>query len=475
LAESQSTPRIFASLQQRWLLLTALLLALAKGIQFAIDSTPIYFFDSGAFLQNALGLWFIPERSPAYGALIHVFGIPFHSMRAVVAMQLIMGGLTAWLLTFFLIRLLNVRVWIAILAALIFAFDPMQVTYEHLVMTEATSILISAVFLCAALAYLRKPALFWPVILSFLGILLVSLRMVYVPVVFATAVLLPLLAACFSPSARRPRILVLALALSCGSTLLFHEAYQHLTGRLAGREPAYHYRTGFFLAAAVAPILEPLDAADPAVAMAVVEQAGSRLPLIPRFFRSAQIWNRQDGLRFRLIAVFHGDETAANRAAGSLARAAILRNPLGFLDLGWQTYLDYGRQLGNLTRCLHQDIDQVIPELEPGDGPPYFRLGLDVAKRRVVVSPSSRYYILGGWWCLFLLSAPFLALLALWLRPDLREAAALLLLWDCLLLAATCLGAAESSYRYLHPFSLPGVIAAAMLVDGALRKSRSRA
>src|ERR1700729_1154061 len=120
-------PRISTAIKRAPLLTLAILLAVVKSIQFAIDSTALFFYDSGSFILNALGIAFIPERSYVYGYLIRIFALPFHSLRAIVAMQVVMGGITAWLLGFALIRFLNVRPWIAIVAALAFAFDPVQI------------------------------------------------------------------------------------------------------------------------------------------------------------------------------------------------------------------------------------------------------------------------------------------------------------------------------------------------------------
>ena len=147
----QALSRVFDALP---LLTLAILLAVVKSIQFAIDSTALFYFDSGSFILNALGLAFISERSYVYGYLIRIFAVPFHSLRAIVAMQLVMGGVTAWLLGFVLLRFLKVRAWIAILAALAFAFDPVQIVHEHLVMAETSTLLVMAIFLVAASRYL---------------------------------------------------------------------------------------------------------------------------------------------------------------------------------------------------------------------------------------------------------------------------------------------------------------------------------
>ena len=111
-------PSIVARIRRAPLLTLAILLAVVKSIQFAIDSTALFYFDSGSFILNALGLAFVSERSYVYGYLIRIFAVPFHSLRAIIAMQLVMGGVTAWVLGLVLLSFLKVRAWIAILACL---------------------------------------------------------------------------------------------------------------------------------------------------------------------------------------------------------------------------------------------------------------------------------------------------------------------------------------------------------------------
>jgi hypothetical protein len=365
-----------------------------------------------------------------------------------------------------LLRFLRVRAWIAILAALVFAFDPVQIIYERMVMSETTALLAMAVFLVAALKYLRDPSLGWLVFLSFLGVLLVSLRLVYLPVVLTAAVLLPI-AACFSSAAMRPRPLTLALLVSCGSMMFFQMGYRHLTGWLAGREPAYHYMTGSFLLATVAPIVESKDSGDVRVAEAVVAQNKSSLPLFDPAIRPRQLWDAE-GLVHRLTAAFKGDQRAADQAAQRLAGAAILRNPLGFLRLGFNNYLAYWSNIPILRYILPWEIGsrEPPPVVDAPDARVILSVfGAEVSKQCTLNTPSRRYHILAGGWFVFLLASPFLAGLALWLNPANPKGVALLFIWSCLLLAATCFGAVESPYRFLHPFSFTSLAATAVLFD----------
>ncbi|MGA2211827.1 MAG: hypothetical protein ABSH31_01025 [Bryobacteraceae bacterium] len=454
------------------LLTLAILLAAAKAIQFAIDSTALFFFDSGTFILNAMRLAFLPERSYVYSYLLRIFALPFHSLRAIVAMQMVMGAITAWLLGFVLLRFLRVRVWIAILAALVFAFDPVQIVHEHLVMAETAALFVMAIFLLVASQYLRAPRLWQLPVLAFLGILLVSLRIVYLPLVLLSAALLPAAAYFRAPGSQlwRPRALAVALAVSCGSTFLFHLGYTHLTGWLVSREPAYSFVTGFFLAAAVAPIIKAQDSSDPRVVRAVVEQNKSFFPLASDRFRDQQLW-QQEGLSARLRTVFGGDNRAANQAAQSLARAAIRRDPLGFLKLGVHNYLDYWRGLPNLRWILPwENGSPPEPEVVPFDAHAIrTAFGSDVSNQHHVRTRSRRFHIWGRDWYVFLLVSPLLGAIALWLSwKEQREAfptLALFFLWSCILLVATCLGAVAASYRFLHPFSFTGLAAAAFMAE----------
>jgi hypothetical protein len=473
------------------LLASAVLLALIKSIQFAVDSQALFYYDSGAFILNGLGLNFISFRSYVYGYAIRAFAVPFHSLRAIVAMQVVMGAVTAWLLIFALIRFLRVRPWIALAAGLAFAFDPVQIVHEHMVMAETSALLAMATFLVVALHYLERPSAYLErpapgdlVLLSFLGILLVSLRTVYLPLVLATAVLLPIAgyfssraglfsSAGLSSPAGLPRLSALALALvvSCGSTALFHVGYRYLTGFLEGRAPTYTDATGFFLLAAVAPIVEPQDGdASGDIRIAQLVAAGG-LPLLNPNIRWRQLWD-PEGLVSRIKTVFAGEgEPAgsedADQAAQRIAHAAIRRNPLGFLGLGWHNFLGYVKGLWNLRQRLSGEDGTLYPPVVSAReaGAILSAFGTDVTNQHTWNTPSRRYHLLARYWCVFLLAAPFFTGLALWMNPANPQGAALLFVWTCLLLAASCLGAVEASYRYLHPFSFTGLAAAAMVLD----------
>ncbi len=454
--------------ERQALLVIALLLVVIKSIQFAMDSQALFFSDSSSYMTNALRLGFSAFRSYVYGEMIHAFALPFHSLRAIVAMQIIVGGCTAWLLAFALVRFLTVRPWIAILAAVVFAFDPVQIVHEHMVMTETAALLAMAVYLVTTLEFIRTKSLHWLVVLAFVGILLVSLRTVYLPVVLATAVIVPLVAWVAFPPARL-RILAVALMVSCLSTIVFHLGYRKLTGRLARREPIYTENSGSFLLVSTIPILEPGDARDSRISDAIVAQSKSRFPL-GREHRWVQLWST-DGLVARIRMILDNDGRAVDQAARSAALAAIRRDPLGYVGIAAQNWLDYWRKLPSVRSQLTTEDGMKSPQLQRREtGAIQVAFGVDVSNNYRLDTPSRRYHLLAANWNIFLLLAPFLSGLALWLSPANRRGTAFLLLWSLLLLTATCFSESETIFRYLHPFSFTALAATAILCEQLARK-----
>lgn len=440
-------------------------IALIKSIEFLIDSQALFYDDSGSFLLNALTYAFVPERSYVYGWLIRVFALPLHSLRAIVATQMVMGAITCWLLALVLVRYLKICPWMAMLAACVMAIDPTQVVHEHLIMTESMAIFAEALFLVAALEYLRQPDVRWLLLLGFLGGLLVGIRTVYVPVVLAASVLLPA-GAYFAQSRRNARALVIAIVVSCGSMLLFQLGYRQLTGWLAGREPAYHYRAGFFSVGGVAPLIQERDATDPRVAAAIREQNASRFPLANPGFRAYQVWSN-DGFVARITRAFQGHDAEANEAAGRLVRTAILRDPLAYLRLAGHTYAEYWTTLPRLRHFMFEENGTgVLPAVSESEARMVKAIfGEDISNQPTFQSPSRRYQVLGRYWNVFLLASPFLGFLTLWLKCADRKASTLLFVWSVLVMAATCLLGIEVVYRYLHPLSFTGLAAAAVVAE----------
>jgi hypothetical protein len=358
-----------------------------------------------------------------------------------------------------LVRWFRVGYPVALAAMLLFAWDPVQVEHEHLVMTEALAGLTAALFLTVSLQYLEDRKVEWLAVLGLLGIALVGFRVVYVPMVWVAAVTLPALA-----NRRHARTWGWAL----GATLVCQLAYQGLTGLVSRREPAYHYRTGFFLVGNAAGIVRPEDASGPAGANAIREQQLSKLPLhdTTPLNRNMHLW-ATDGLVDRLRKAFSGDEEAANREARHIALTAIRRDPAGFLRLGLDGLAYYRKLLGrNYANQLRME-DGYHPGVQPWPADWTMITGhfpRVTQESNMVLTPSRRYHLHTRFWPLFQLFAPLLGwVAALWTRGEIRRRAVWLALWSTALLAITCL-TTPISLRYLHPLSFTGLVAGALLV-----------
>jgi hypothetical protein len=480
-----------AAALHRPLLQLALLLLLVKAIEFGIDSQAIFYADSGTFLRNAVGLHFLghrpffkidflwPTRSFVYGWMIRLFALPFHSFRVIVALQMLLGGLTAWLLAFLLLRFFRVRAWIALAAALLFAVDPVQVVHEHMVMAETATLLATAIYLLAALSYLETPSLRLTLLLPLLVVVLVSLRILYVPVGWMAAVLLPV-AAYLQPArgdgaargqAWRP--LLLALVVSCCANFILEWGYKHLTGIVSGREAAYNYEAGGFLLASVSPLLQPQDAPDAALTALIAAQQKSAMPLTMEM-RERQLW-LPGGLIANVRAYEHEDRRLADQVENRLAWSAIEHHPIGFAELPFLTYVDYWRKLPQMTSLLKIDTGATITDpIDPHTVDVIAAAfdGFRITSVDNVMTPSRTYLIDGRLWLVFLLfTFPLLTGVAWWVGRVNRPGVALLFFWSGAVLFASCM-AVGAFYRLLQPFSLPALAGVGIIADRLLADRR---
>ena len=467
-------PRPELSLNEQPLLWVALLLLASKALQLVLDHRPLLFPDSGSFITNALKLEFRPERSYVYSWLIRGLCLPLGSLAPLVVVQAVLGGVVASLLAWALIRYLEVRWQIAAAAAFAFAWDPTQVAGEHLVMTEAAAGFVAALFLITALEYLRAPSNIWLIASAILGMFLVGLRLVYLPLVVASALIVPL-----APPKlwRNRRRMAVAFAVSAAAVLICQATYQRLIGFLAHREPAYEYRTGFFLAGNLAPLLEEQDAPDPQTA-AVLRDSEHRaygLSDASSAARNFQLWD-PNGLVSRLTQAFHGDWLQASSHAEAFALHAVRRNPLGFLRLAYRSWTEYRQFLRRDTLpALVRIEDGADPAVQPSDErwriitAHFPQQRRDRATERTL---TRRYHAHAWMWCWMQYLAPFLGLAATCVAPArVRLAIGLLTLWSALLIAVTCL-TTPAQVRYLHPLSFTGLAAVAVLAERLLRLAR---
>jgi len=447
------------------------LLLTSKAIQFAIDSQPLLFVDSTSFVMNALGT-LVPERSYVYGWVVALLALPFRSFQLLVASQMAAGAATAGILGYILVRYCGVRYSIALTAALLLAWDPTQIVHEHLVMTEAGAALAAALFLLCSLRYLAKPSLPTALFLSALGAALVGFRVVYVPLVWASAAALPLLTL---PGHASWKTRVQALAIGASVIIAGQLGYQYLTGRLAHRPPAYHYRSGPFLLAQVSPIVIPEDASDDGARQAIRRQMDHRLPLLrdrSSTNRAFQLWNAE-GLISRLHQTYQGDFHAVDQSARLIARNAIRRDPLGFLRLGVTGLAEYPRMLGtNLPPALaiENGSSNLIQPTQNDWQLLTTHFNSPTPENVRQITPSRQFHLYSRPWCWLQFLSPLLGLLAcLAARPGCRQSTVWLALWSTAILAVTCL-LSPIAMRYLHPLSFTAFAALAVLAEAILQR-----
>jgi len=180
----------------RTLSIAAILILATKYAVLVDDAAPIFFlFDSEKYVRVALlsPLTDI-DRSFLYGALVRCLAGWTGSLGVLLIAQVAASIATALLLVYALSVLLHVRQTIAIAAGLAFAFDPLQLLLERTILPETFTLLVFAWFSVVSLKYVVEPRparLVWACVL---GILLVALRVVYVPVAISAFAWLPALA-----------------------------------------------------------------------------------------------------------------------------------------------------------------------------------------------------------------------------------------------------------------------------------------
>lgn len=425
--------------------------------------------DSGSYLHTALSGWIPPDRSFLYGWLIEATAVRFHSAYALLLTQSLFGIVGGMLLYLWLVAGLKLSRVPALLAAALFASDPAQLFYERMMMAEAVGLLAFLLFFVALSGYVAtRRALLIPVY-AVLGVTAVAFRINLLAVVLTLSVLAPLITAFgkWRDGASRVRAigigfahLVLSLACTSYAHGYYKQWYAELTatdpGDLYTDHPGYTAQSGVFRLALVAPLIEPAHFRNTGVSPDVLREV--TLDYRDPRLREAQIWT-EGGLYDVLQR--HSDDP--DRVARKISIRAAREHPIGLLQLGLLTVLDYFDPAVAAPR-LQDDLGRRAPSAElVADLREHLRY--DVAGVHTRDTPALRWFEWGSKWlvaCLFGL-AP-LALLVFWRgrhapRFELR-----------LLLALTSLGLVAGhvlfshivSFRYLHP--LPWFVLANLAV-----------
>src|SRR5262245_53185767 len=299
------------------------------GITWILDHEPkFYFGDSGSYLLTAIYGYIPPDRSFVYGFLIHLFSLPFHSLKPLLLIQAL-AGLLSCIGLFVCLKRFNISDSICFLITFLFSLEPMHMMFQRFVLTESLSMPVFIAYIYVCLSYLKSPHPKSLLLMQLLGLVLISLRMIFLPLVLTNALVIPI----FAYTAGYKTIFK-HLAVNVICVLILHGSYCILNGELSKAPPAYSYWDGFFQLSAWAPAITPESAANPQVSKIINEPQKFRLddPLN----RVHHLWNK-DGLtgKIRLAAP---NLYTANSWARITALRTLRLNPLGVLKVGGITY-----------------------------------------------------------------------------------------------------------------------------------------
>jgi len=337
-----------------------------KAIIAVVDHEPRFFMgDSSSYLSTAVDGWIPPDRSFLYGFFIRWVALPFQSVEALVYAQVLLSGFTVWIGIELVRRTgLDNRAVLWVLG-LLWAVSPILLVYERFMMSEGVSLFVFALHLAVCVQFIKRPWWAWLVAMAATAFLLVALRVSYLPNVFFSAVVLPLLVlipgsvgACETPKPWAPRLrgTLVYLILSVVLTGLALTGYKQLYASQTGNPPSYHSRQGYFMLATVAPLVGPSDFADPGLRAAVFAEGG--LDLKDPSLREEQVWNG-DGLLQRMERHI-GEPILVDQLARETAYRVILNHPVKFVGLGWANAKAY-LQPGALAQMVRQDFNRDRP------------------------------------------------------------------------------------------------------------------
>jgi len=347
-----------------------------------------------------------------------------------------------------LVRFFRAPFLIAAAMAVAVAIEPQQLLYERFVMTGSLSTALFAVFLFLVLEYLHSRKMWVLIAVQIAGVVLIAFRLAYLPLVAATTFIGPFMA--YVPVRNRVQLAV-HLLMSVSLFVSLHTAYKYWNGYLSKLPAAYLYADGYFLIATVSPLVTPADTDVPELVPALA-YASEPNQIISR---KAELY-LAEGLVARLKGALK-DDYQANVEAKRIAYRVIRRDPVGCIRLAVQTYLlFYSREY--MSESMRQEAG--MRELEPGHLKILSNYHLDARGLPLMKSLTRQYYLASWPFFLLLLHTPAALLLAAAVvRPGKRRFLWFLVLITGLQVATVQMLEVEPSTRYLHPVTVPFVIA----------------
>jgi hypothetical protein len=164
-----------------------------KAIFLALDAEPSFHFrESAVYLATAIGKWIPPDHSFVYGLLVRPVALWPRSLTSMVMMQAALSGIASWLIGVCLVRYFASGFAIAALCSFACAIEPLQLRAERSVLTESVATFVFAVFLVAIFSYLKTSSLSLLALIQILAVVLVTLRISFVPAAWIASFLIPL-------------------------------------------------------------------------------------------------------------------------------------------------------------------------------------------------------------------------------------------------------------------------------------------
>ncbi len=429
----------------------AVLVCAIKLVCLLLDPNPQLFLgDSASYLQTALGGWIPPDRSYLYGFMIRWLCLGSGSLFSLVLTQALVSAGTTILLAWILLRFFQLRHRLALLIAVFFCVEPLQLMYERFVMAETFSLAASVVYVLFVFLYLNSGRNTYLVAAGFAGIVAVALRISYLPVVATLSFAAPFIRTFLCPSERdrnfraKLRPLLVSLLVVTITHLALHSSYKLLTGKLMNRPPAYQYADGFSLLSSWGPVLQPADlraaGVDPTIFAGTYDNTMEA--------RRAQRW--MDRGMVTALNNYYGDADRANLVAKRIAYHILQRDPLGVAELAIRTYLSAWPRR-TIRRCLSEDTgDRPLPGPVIARLATHFHLAATGMEKEHTMTKS--WFRKGVQWYRVLLLTPFFLLFTLpFCSPEHRPFFLVIAIYSFVSLLTAVGLAVDNSIRYLHP------------------------
>jgi len=443
-----------------------MLVFFVKFLFFCIDPLPMFYLgDSHSYLTTASTGWIPLDRSFVYGFVIRLVAVSAHSLTSLIAFQVFTSGLNAILLAYVLQKFFSVRPTIAFCSGFLCALEPLQLMYERYVLTEALTLFSLVMYIILILHYLKWPRLSLLAALQFVGTVLISFRLSFLPTVIINAILLPLLAIPVFVTRTYPvrefsiaaavkhmlssrqlmRVVALHLVLSLGLTYFFHLGYRHVNGKLSHKPPAYQYQTGNFLLAYWSPIVKPIDFPRSDLTSQVF--GNLKYDLQDRHKRDKNHW-APGGLIVHINEAIP-DTLEADRIAKETALNAVKRDPLGLVRLGISGFLDYWNL--DILKC------NMLGDRGENPLPPEMlemlsnKFSLAAERLPFLQTFTNRYFLYAWPWYLFLICSPIYGVIAfIGCARENRRYFFVVLLTSLIIMGQACVLIEGPTVRYIH-------------------------